>query len=55
MKAKQSERVTTTIMLPNGLRVRLKVAAAKQGTSMSRIVERLVQAHLDKPEGGGGR
>ena len=47
-KANKHKRTPTLIVLSNGLKVRLKVAAAKEQTSMSHLIERVLSQHLDR-------
>ena len=49
---KKDPRKATLIVLPVDLKVKLKTLAAKQQTTMSHIIERLVQGHLNKQRRG---
>lgn len=52
-KADQGERrVKTSIILPEGLWIRLKVAAAEERTDVSALLCRLAEDHLKTRKGG---
>jgi len=45
------EKQNITLALPKGILKRVKVMAAERGTSISAILERLLQEHLARHEG----
>ena len=53
--AEPERRVKTTLILPESLWIRLKVAAAEERTDVSAILCRLAEEHLKSRKGGHAR